>query len=239
MQREFYIENPETFVIETAVQDALPGRVLLANSPFYPGGGGQLPDQGWLDFGTARVKVNGFSRAGAGWWVNLEDENYLASGDLIAEVDTHFRESMRQVHTATHVLNAVIFREFENALVTGVQMYADKTARMDFNLPDVDNNKIRALEPTVNNILAQDHKITDEYIDYDAAELEPGLIRSQSAVPPRTPDNKLRIVNINEVDRQACGGTHLRNTSDCPPISIVKIENKGRQNRRVKISIAK
>ncbi len=131
----------------------------------------------------------------------------------------------------------MIFQEFNGALVTGVQMNADGTARMDFDLPEVDSARLRATEDPINAAIRQDLAVSDSYIPLDAAYEEHGLIRTQSAAPPPTPDGMIRIVEIKGLDRQACGGTHLVSTGQAGPIKILKIDNKGRHNRRVKIGL--
>src|SRR3954447_13833233 len=125
----FCHENPETMTLETPVAVALPGKVALAQSPFYPGGGGQLADRGVLRWSDGEAKVIGFEYFGGQLW-HLLDGLAVPAGAVEACVDRDFRRTMRQLHTGTHILNALIFRAFDGALVTGVQMYEDGTARM-------------------------------------------------------------------------------------------------------------
>ena len=145
---------------------------------------------------------------------------------------------MRQLHTGTHILNAFVFQSFDGALVTGVQMAEDGTARMDFDVPGADNDRLRALEGPINDVIGQDIAVNFAYVPMAEAQAERGLIRSRSVAPPPTPDGKIRIVEIAGLDRQACGGTHLASTGGSPPIRILKIDNKGRHNRRVRIALA-
>ena len=145
---------------------------------------------------------------------------------------------MRQLHTDTHILNALVFQSFDGALVTGVQMAEDGTARMDFDVPGADNDRLRALEGPINDLIRQDIPVHFAYVPMREAQAEHGLIRSRSVAPPPTPDGKIRIVEIVGLDRQACGGTHLASTGGSPPVRILKIDNKGRHNRRVRIALA-
>jgi misacylated tRNA(Ala) deacylase len=108
---------------------------------------------------------------------------------------------------------------------------------MDFDLPDVDNDTLRALEPAVNDIIRQSVTVQQDYVPAAEAETTPGLIRSLSVAPPPTPDGRLRVIDIAGIDRQACGGTHLANTGISSPFRIVKVENKGRRNRRVRFVV--
>jgi misacylated tRNA(Ala) deacylase len=235
--RPFYHLNPDVHCLESTVVDARPGRVLLDVSPFYPGGGGQLPDRGVLRWRGGELAVSGFENAGGGTWILLADPAAEISGHVEAVVDTAFRQMMRELHTGTHVLNAFVFQAFDGALVTGVQMNDDGTARMDFDVPDADNDTLRALEGPINDAIRQNLPVRDVYIPLAQASGEHGLIRSKSVAPPPTTDGLIRIVDIVGLDRQACGGTHLSETGASRPIRILKIDNKGRHNRRVRIGL--
>jgi misacylated tRNA(Ala) deacylase len=234
--RAFYHQHPEILVVETEVLDARPGRVLLARSPFYPGGGGQLADRGVLAWERGESAVVGFEPSETGIWHLLADDVEPA-GPVRAAVDARFRQLMRELHTGTHVLNALIFQHFDGALVTGVQMQEDGTARMDFDLPDADNDRLRALEPELNDVIGQDLRVGDGYVTVEEARSRHGLIRSRSVAPPPTPDGMVRIVEIAGLDRQACGGTHLASTGGSHPLRVLKVDNKGRHNRRVRIGL--
>jgi misacylated tRNA(Ala) deacylase len=234
--RAFYHLHPETLTVETRVVQASPGRVLLAESPFFPGGGGQLPDRGTIRWHGGELAVTGFEASPAGVWHVLA-EDVEPDGAVEAVVDTPFRQLMRELHTATHILNALVFDRFGGALVTGAQMADDGTARMDFDLPGADNDRLRALEPDLNDVVRSDLRIGQTYVAQEDAKREHGLIRNRSVAPPPTPDGLIRVVEIAGLDRQACGGTHLASTGASRPIRLVKIDNKGRHNRRVRIAL--
>jgi misacylated tRNA(Ala) deacylase len=233
----FCHDHPDTLVLETDIVDAQAGKVLLAQSPFYPGGGGQLADRGVLSWQGGEANVTGFEFAGGKIW-HLLDSPAEPKGNVEASVDPDFRRTMRQLHTGTHILNALVFQSFNGALVTGVQMAADGTARMDFDVPGAANDRLRTLEGPINNVIKQSIAVNFAYVPMSEAQAEHGLIRSRSVAPPPTPDGKIRIVEIVGVDRQACGGTHLLSTGDSPAIRLLKIDNKGRHNRRVRIGLA-
>jgi misacylated tRNA(Ala) deacylase len=230
-------DYPETLTLETEVADARPGRIALAQSPFYPGGGGQLADRGVIRWSGGEAKVSGFEYSAGKLW-HLLDSQAEVTGRVEACVDPDFRRRMRQLHTDTHVLNALVFQQFDGALVTGVQMAEDGTARMDFDLPAADNDRLRALEGPINELIRQDIAVSFVYVPMHEAQNTPGLIRSRSVAPPPTPDGRIRIVEIAGLDRQACGGTHLASTGGSPSIRILKIDNKGRHNRRIRIGLA-
>jgi len=230
-------DHPDALTLETAVVDARPGRIVLAETPFYPGGGGQLADRGLIRWTGGEARVIGFEVSAGKLWHLLDTQADIA-GKIEALVDADFRLKMRQLHTDTHVLNALVFQQFDGALVTGVQMAEDGTARMDFDVPGADNDRLRALEGPINDIIRQNVPLNFVYVPMNEAQAEKGLIRSRSVAPPPTPDGKIRVVEIVGLDRQACGGTHLVSTGGSPPVRILKIDNKGRHNRRVRIGLA-
>lgn len=237
MPRHFCLENPDTMTLVTSAIDSRPGRVQLTESPFFPGGGGQLPDRGRLVWSGGEVAFVGVEAEDGQQWHVLGEPVEIPSGPLEAVVDASFRQTMCELHTALHLVNALVYQRFNGALVTGAQMNDDGTARVDFDITDADNNLLRALEPEINDAIRQDLPVRQVYVAEADAYAQPGLIRSRSVTPPPTPDGKLRVVEIVGLDRQACGGTHLASTGRSRPVRILKIENKGRLNRRIRIGL--
>jgi misacylated tRNA(Ala) deacylase len=235
-RRAFYHEHPDQLRLETEVVENRPGRLLLAQSPFFRGGGGQLADRGHVRWSGGEAQIAGFETEEGRHWVLLAQEQAI-HGKIEAVVDAEFRRLMTVMHTYTHILNACVYRSFDGALVTGVQMNDDGTARMDFDLPEADNERLRALEAPINAAIAQDLTVSDFYVPLAAAEAEPGLIRTRSVAPPPTDDGLVRIVEIAGLDRQACGGTHLASTDGGRRLRILKIDNKGRHNRRIRVAL--
>src|SRR5918999_1692707 len=187
----FCHEQPETLTVQTDVADARPGKVALAQSPFYPGGGGQLADRGVIRWQGGEAKVVGFDYSAGKLWHLLDGQSEV-TGAVEAAVDPDFRRMMRQLHTDTHVLNAFVFQAFNGALVTGAQLNADGTARMDFDLPDADNDRLRALEAPINDAIRQNLDVRTSYVPLDEAQAAHGLIRTQSVTPPPTEDGQIR-----------------------------------------------
>ena len=234
MSRYFCHEHPEVLTLETRVVDARPGAVVLEQTPFHPGGGGQLADRGVLRWNGGEAVVTGFELTEGRLWHRLAAPIEV-SGRVQVAVDPAFRTMMTELHTGTHVLNALVYQQFEGALVTGAQLNDDGTARMDFDLPDADNDRLRALEAPINDVIRQDLPLRFAYVPLVEAAAQPGLLRSKSVTPPPDEDGTVRIVEIVGLDRQACGGTHLASTARSRPVRILKVDNKGRHNRRVKI----
>jgi misacylated tRNA(Ala) deacylase len=233
-------EQPDLLVHDAEVVASRPGAVALSRSAFHPGGGGQVSDRGTLEWSGGVVDVVGIAIEQDRWWHVFETDSVfeVPSGRVQLTVDAAQRHSVASLHTMSHVLNAFVFEEFAGALVTGAQINADGTGRMDFDLPNVDNDRLRALEAPVNDVVRRALDVRAVYVDASEAERVSGLVRSMSVAPPPTPDGMLRLIDIDGLDRQACGGTHLGNTAESPPLRITKIENKGRHNRRVRFAFA-
>jgi misacylated tRNA(Ala) deacylase len=232
-----YHEHPDVLQFNSMVVESQPGRVVLERSLLHPGGGGQVSDKARLTYRDGEAVIVDVVHESGRYW-HILDRPVTITEDTTIEIDAPHRLRVSQLHTNTHILNALVFQRFGGALVTGAQIYADGTARMDFDLPDADNDELRNLEPRINEIIAAGLAIRASYIRHAEALSTPGLIRSLSVAPPPTPDGRIRIIEIEGVDSQACGGTHLTNTSQSVPVLITKVENKGRRNRRVKIALA-
>jgi misacylated tRNA(Ala) deacylase len=237
VSRYFCHDHPDVLVFETSVVDARPGAVVLEQTPFHPGGGGQLADRGVLAWAGGEARVTGFETTEGRAWHLLADA-VEPSGVVRASVDPVFRAAQTELHTAAHVLNALVYRQFNGALLTGAQLGDDGTARCDFDLPDVDNDRLRALEGALDDVIRQDLPLRYAWVPRADAERAAGLLRSRSVAPPPSPDGMIRIVEIVGLDRQACGGTHLASTGRSRRIRILKIDNKGRHNRRVRYGFA-
>jgi misacylated tRNA(Ala) deacylase len=231
-------EQPGLYEHDATVVDSRPGAVVLSRSAFHPGGGGQVSDIGTIEFGGGSVSVTHIEPDGERWWHVLDDPAALPNGDVVVRVDADHRLRVASLHTMSHVLNALVFDEFEGSLVTGAQINGEGAGRMDFDLTAIDNDRLRALESPVNDVIVDGLAVEAVYVDADEAASTPGLVRSLSVAPPPTDDGLLRLIDIAGLDRQACGGTHLANTSESRPFRITKIENKGKRNRRIRFALA-
>jgi len=203
----------------------------------HPGGGGQVSDRARVTFGNGVTAIVDVSLEAGRYW-HVLDSALEVSGPVQVTIDAAHRLRVAQLHTDTHILNALVFRHFDGALVTGAQIAADGTARMDFDLPEVDNDALRRLEPELNEVIRAALPVQASYVSAAEASATPGLIRSAAVAPPPTADGRIRVIEIEGLDRQACGGTHLSNTAESGAVRIVKVENKGRHNRRIRLALA-
>jgi misacylated tRNA(Ala) deacylase len=230
-------EQPHLYTFDATIVDARPGALVLSRSALHPGGGGQVSDVARLDHAHGSVAITGVSVENDVWWHILDDPLAEHGGDVSVHIDAAHRSRVAQLHTDSHVLNAIVFERWAGTLVTGAQINGDGTGRMDFDLSEVDNDALRALEADVNAVIARGLDVIAVYVDAAEAATNPGLVRSLSVAPPPTPDGRLRLIDIAGLDRQACGGTHLDNTAESATFRITKIESKGKRNRRVRFAL--
>jgi misacylated tRNA(Ala) deacylase len=209
--------------------------IVLDRSAFYPGGGGQPPDEGVLLWAGVRTRIVGTRRG---------DEQYLipAEGDPVppartavrGALDDERRTALMRTHSGLHVLCGVVFRDY-GALVTGGNM-EPLTARMDFDMTEVPPGFRDAVAEACNAEVAANRRIEVSSLPRDEAFAIPDIIRTATnLVPPEV--EVVRIVDIVGLDTQADGGTHVASTSMIGRIEVTKLENKGRGFRRLRIRI--
>lgn len=206
--------------------------VELDRSVFYPSAGGQPGDTGWLVVGGERLAVTGTEKGAGPSAIRhvLDLPAGLAAGmEVQAVLDWERRHRLMRMHTCLHLLCRAV-----DGVVTGGQI-GDGKGRLDFDLPEAPDKE--ALTERLNGWIAEDRRVSERWIDADELDARPELVRTLSVKPPRG-DGRVRLVEIEGVDLQACGGTHVRRTGEIGPVRIAKIEKKGRQNRRVQVVFA-
>jgi misacylated tRNA(Ala) deacylase len=226
-------ENAYTKEIETRIKEINEENktIELEDTIFYGKSGGQPGDEGEIIADDQKVEVNDTIKTDGSIKNILENINGLSKNQkIIAKVNWNKRYKYMRMHSALHLMCASI-----PLGVTGGQIGYEKS-RLDFNDPDKEIKK-EELQEKINALMEEDHEITYEYIDSKILESQPELVRTMSVKPPKI-DGKLRFVKIGSVDFQPCGGTHVRSTREIGKITIGKIENKGRMNRRINILIS-
>jgi misacylated tRNA(Ala) deacylase len=221
-----YLREFEAVVVELSGRE-----VILDRTAFYPGGGGQPPDRGTLGIGPVHASVVDARREGRQVVHVLDNPIPNTVRELEGSLDWERRYGHMRHHTALHVLSGVIWRNF-GAKVTGGQMRSDR-ARMDFSFPEEwTTGVVGEIERLTNEALAEDRRVKVYELPREEALENPDLIRTQvNLVPERV--RMIRIVEIEGIDTQADGGTHVANTGEVGVIEITSHKSKGRQNKRV------
>lgn len=212
------------------------GGIELDRTVFYATGGGQPGDAGVLvrsdgteiTIGTAIYNPEDKSRI---LHVPLEGQAAPAVGEtLVAKLDWERRLKRMRIHTALHLLSVVLPYP-----VTGGSI-GDGDGRLDFDIPEGGLDKAELAEK-LNALVSKNAAISESWITDEELDANPGLVKTMSVKPPRG-SGRVRLVSIEGIDLQPCGGTHVRNTSEIGAVAVTDVEKKGKQNRRVRIALA-
>ena len=226
-----YLHDAYLTEFDALVVDVREGAVALDRTAFYPTGGGQPHDTGTL----AGLDVVDVRKEGELVWHSVSGESMPSIGQTVhGVVDWQRRHQLMRTHSALHVLCGVIWNEW-HVPVTGGNM-EPLSARMDFEfdpLPDAFGPRVEQL---VNDELAADRTIEVSFLPRSTAVMDEDLIRTKvSLIPDSVPE--IRVVDIVGLDKQADGGTHVRSTGEVGRIRILKLENKGKSNKRVRLEV--
>jgi misacylated tRNA(Ala) deacylase len=221
---------------DATVLDSSPEGIVLDRSAFYPGGGGQPPDHGVLLWGGVQTRIVGVRKGDDLALLPADGDPVPPAGTAVrGAIEDERRTALMRTHSGLHLLSGVVLRDF-GSLVTGGNM-EPLEARMDFNLPDVPEGfKDRVVEACAVEIAA-DRAIEISNLPRDEAfATHPDLIRTATnLLPPEL--EVVRIVDIVGLDTQADGGTHVASTRQIGRIEVVKVENKGKGFRRLRIRL--
>ncbi|MBA2619453.1 MAG: alanyl-tRNA editing protein [Rubrobacter sp.] len=231
MTEEPFLEDSYLKEFRTGVKKIDGREVILDATAFYPGGGGQPADKGTLGIGPVNAAVVDARREGGGIVHVLDRAIPDTVKELKGALDWERRYAHMRHHTALHVLSGVIWKSFD-AKVTGGQMRADR-ARMDFSFPgEWTAEVVGEIERLTNEALAENRPVKVYELPREEALENPDLIRTQvNLVPERV--EAIRIVEIEDLDTQADGGTHVANTREVGEIEITAHRSKGRHNNRI------
>jgi misacylated tRNA(Ala) deacylase len=219
---------------DAQVTDVRDNQVALDRTAFYATGGGQPHDTGRLgEWAVTEVR-----KEGSAVWHTVECEGTalpFQAGDTVhGVIDWDRRHALMRTHTALHVLCGVIWNEWR-VPVTGGNM-EPLAARMDFEFDPLPDGFAARIEALVNEALARDYPIEVSFLPRDAAVQDEDLIRTKVNMIPESVA-EIRVVDIVGLDKQADGGTHVRSTSEVGAIRVLKLENKGKGNKRVRLEI--
>ena len=209
--------------------------IVLDRSAFYPGGGGQPPDHGVLLWGGVQTRIEGATRGDDIRLVPREGDPVPTAGAAVrGAIEDDRRTALMRTHSGLHLLSGVVFREY-GCLVTGGNMQPLE-ARMDFNLPEVPEGFKERVAQACAEEIAADRAIEVSNLPREEAFQIPDIIRTATNLLP--PDLEIvRIVDIVGLDTQADGGTHVASTRQIGGLEVVKIENKGKGFRRLRVRL--
>jgi misacylated tRNA(Ala) deacylase len=230
MTRALYLEDSYQRECDAVVVSVKDGKyIVLDQTVFYPKGGGQPCDTGKITRGNEIFQVVYVGKF-SGEISHEVDHAGLKEGENVrCSLDWERRYQLMRSHTAAHVFASLLCTG-TGALVTGNQLEQDKI-RFDFSTEKFDPEILRSYVDKANELFRKDIQVKSYELPRDEALKIPGVVKMAEAFPPNIPF--LRIVEIVDIDKQADGGTHVRNLKEVGQIQVTKTENKGKQNRRV------
>ncbi|HEY4689270.1 MAG TPA: alanyl-tRNA editing protein AlaXM [Anaerolineae bacterium] len=209
--------------------------VALDRTAFYPGGGGQPHDVGTLSMGDRTWTVTKVRKQGDDVWHELAEGNPPPAGSTVhGAIDWERRYQLMRTHTAMHILCGVIWRDY-SASVTGGNMEPLR-GRMDFEFETMRQELVREIEAKINVEVAAARPVKVAILPREAAFQIPDLIRTKINLLPAG-ITQVRTIEIEGLDLQADGGTHVANTSEVGRIRVVDYKSKGKINKRIEVAI--
>jgi len=209
------------------------GRVLLDQTVFYPGGGGQPPDMGILAIGDDQLEVTRVTQDSDGVWHWLDELPPVGTA-VVGEIDWERRYRLMRTHTAMHAMCGVVWDRFQSP-VTGGNMTPGE-GRLDFEIPQWDAEDREPIEAELNRQLELARRVEVSFLDRSEADKDPSLIRTKVNLLPAGL-TEVRVIDIVGLDRQADGGTHVDSTGEVGAIRITKTESKGKGFRRIRFAL--
>lgn len=234
-----YYDSSYTQEFDATVTAVDGDRVALNRTAFYPGGGGQPNDEGWLTIGDVRVRVAKVKKEGAHVWHWLESTDgglpeSTVGQTVRGELDWDRRYALMRTHTAMHILCGVVWRDYE-ASVTGGNMDPG-AGRMDFEFAAMSRELVTEIEEKCNAEIAAARPVQTQILPREEAFQIPDLIRTKINLLPEG-IREVRTVELVGLDLQADGGTHVRNTSEVGRMRVTDYKSKGAINKRIYIEV--
>jgi misacylated tRNA(Ala) deacylase len=235
MTEKLFLDDPRLRSASATVVASGPEGIVLDRTVFYARSGGQPGDIGVLRWDGNETTITDTVKGQGETILHIPSTSATLPpvGTAVeGEIDWDRRYKLMRMHTAMHLLCSLI----KGAAVTGGSVGADRS-RLDFDLPNPPPKE--QIQAGLNALVEADHPVRIEWVDESVLDANPDLVRTMSVTPPRG-TGRLRLMRIGSddalVDLQPCGGTHISRTSEIGPLTVVKIENKGKQNRRIIIA---
>ena len=234
MTEPLYQHDAYLAVFDAQVIGAEPDGVVLDRSAFFPGGGGQPADSGVLEVDGVEVPVVGAQRRQGRVVLLLDGDPPPAGATVRGRLDWPRRHTLMRTHTALHMLSGVIGRDY-GALVTGGN-FEEQKARMDFELSSMSAEFAEAVERALRVEVDADRPVHVSFLSPEEFAARPDLIRTKANLVPQGLE-VIRVVDIEGLDRQADGGTHVASTGEVGTIYVVGHQSKGKGNKRLHIAL--
>ncbi|MEO9190191.1 MAG: alanyl-tRNA editing protein [Acetobacteraceae bacterium] len=237
MTERLFLDDTRRTTMDARVRASGPEGVVLDRTVFYARSGGQPGDAGVLRWAGGETPITEATKGEGEAILHVPAPGAPlppVGAEVTGEIDWTRRHRLMRAHTSLHLLSAIL----REAAVTGGSIGLDRS-RLDFDLPDPPAKE--AIETALNALIAANHPVNTEWVDEAVLDTSPDLVRTLSVKPPRG-TGRVRLLRIGGaetlIDLQPCGGTHVASTAEIGPVRVLKIENKGRQNRRITLAPA-
>ena len=232
MQERLEWKDPYIKDFEAEILSVGSGFVTLSRSAFYPGGGGQPCDTGWISCNGIEYEVTGVEKAEGEFRHVLKAVEGLTAGDHVkGRIDWERRYAHMKYHTAIHVLDGVVELR-HGGKATGNQIYADKS-RVDFDMPELNREMAERLISEAQEVIDAGHVVAAKVLSKEEAMSIPNLSRTENGRELMKSMDTFRVIDIEGFDVQLDGGTHVVNTKEVGRMELLKFENRGSHNKRI------
>jgi misacylated tRNA(Ala) deacylase len=235
MTEELFSTDAYARSCEATVTEVSHEGVVLDRTVFYARSGGQPGDSGVLRWGGGEVRVTDTFKQGGRLLHVVEGEAPTTGTVVTAEIDWDRRHMLMRTHTALHALSGIVYRDY-GAKVTGGNISEPGVARMDFELETITPEFGREVEEKLNAELGAGRPVHVSFLPRAEALADPDLIRTKVSLIPESVD-PIRVIDIEGLDRQADGGTHVSSTAEVGRVRVVKTDNKGKAFKRMRIEL--
>jgi misacylated tRNA(Ala) deacylase len=233
MTKELYLEDSYLKECEAQIVDIDGDKVVLDQTVVYPGGGGQEEDTGYLIQDEKEFEIYKITKENGQLVHYVKHREELQKNKVIVKIDWDRRYGLMRHHSLLHVLAAVVYNKY-GSLCTGNQIYENR-ARIDFNnLSNLTEEQIKEIEDETNRTISSNVSITSRYVSREEAEKISGVIKTVVNLIPSSV-MEIRLVTIDNIDEQACGGTHVKKSNEIGRLHIGKVKSKGKNNKRIDV----
>jgi misacylated tRNA(Ala) deacylase len=230
MTERLYLDDPYLREVATDVLESAAGACTLSRTVFHPGGGGQPHDRGTMTVGDEALPLTEAHEDDAGRIWHVVGRELSAGTRVVAALDWPYRHALMRHHALMHIVNTVARVRF-GGVITGAQLGAERS-RIDFRFDAFGREDLQDFEDRVNAVVTQALAVTSTSVTEEEFRARPELVRTLNVAPPVV-DGRVRVVEIAGFDAQACGGTHVHTTGEIGRVKLVKLDNKGRDNKRL------
>ncbi|MFX1515450.1 MAG: alanine--tRNA ligase-related protein [Promethearchaeota archaeon] len=234
MAKALYLDDMMLKEFEAEVTSVEGKYIVLNQTAFYPKSGGIANDEGTLIRGSEVFNVVYVGKFGGEISHEVDKEGLQVGDKVTGELDWERRYKLMRYHTSAHVLSGAFYKNL-GAKITGNDISSTDQGRIDFNLENFDRSLIEEQVEKSNEIIQEDHPVGVYYLPRAEVEKDPDLVKLVMGIPKGI--KNLRIVDIKNFDRQPDGGCHVQSLKEIGKISIKKLVNKGKNNRRLYFTI--